>query len=129
MPFQWNVCGYCLKSRDSVEIPWATPQGEPKNQTPYYTMPRSRKQKGGNINAVNEEGRTELYFASEYDYVEEVRRLLADGADVNKATRDGFTPLYIASIQGHTDVVKALLEAGAMEPRCMLHQFVDILIL
>ncbi|KAG2485469.1 hypothetical protein HYH03_015845 [Edaphochlamys debaryana] len=65
------------------------------------------------LEAVDEEGRTALIFASRDGHLEVVKALLAAGARVEAADEDGSTPLMHASRHGHLEVVKALLAAGA----------------
>ena len=110
-------------------------------KTKKRRKPRSKKQKGGDLNsellgairngdlemvkrlleqgadinkATNSAGDTPLYVASEMGHVDVVTILLERGADINKATNSaGYTPLYVASEAGYEEVVKILLEKGA----------------
>ena len=67
---------------------------------------------GANVNQVDNHGRTPLYWASKFGYIEWVKYLLDKGAKINKEEQNGKTPLYIASEEGKKDVVKLLLNRG-----------------
>ena len=64
--------------------------------------------KGANVNGVDEDGWTALYWAEYGGSFECSRVLLEANADVNKAHIDGWTPLHIASYNGHPECVKVL---------------------
>lgn len=69
--------------------------------------------KGGDVNAKNNEGSTALTVAAESGHTELVKLLLAKNADPNVKTENGWTVLMYASQHGHNDVIKALLGSGA----------------
>ena len=75
--------------------------------------------KGADIDAKNEIGFTALHFASQFDRLEVVMRLMALGADPDGASgvppASDETPLAIAVRLGHADVADLLLAAGANE--------------
>jgi len=60
---------------------------------------------GVDVNSVDQEGRTALWFAANRGHVECGTALLNAKADVDKPDEDGFTPLHRASYQGHADCV------------------------
>lgn len=59
------------------------------------------------------DGRTPLMFAAQYDKDEYFADLLGAGADVNAKDNDGWTPLIYASLYGRSSEVESLLKAGA----------------
>lgn len=74
-----------------------------------------------NINSVmDSRGRTLLYTAALYGYIDAVKFLLSQGADqtIGASWKDMATPLHVASAQGHTEVVRYLLENGG-DPNCV----------
>jgi ankyrin repeat protein len=71
-------------------------------------------EKGANVNARDEAGRTALlWVAPARDNPEMVKFLIDKGADVNAKDNAGETALMIASSQSNPGIVTALLEAGA----------------
>jgi ankyrin repeat protein len=71
-------------------------------------------EKGANVNAKDETGKTVLHWvAPARDNPEMVKVLIAKGADVNAKDNAGDTALMIASSQSNPGIVTALLEAGA----------------
>lgn len=74
----------------------------------YYLIDR-----GANIEATDDEGRTALWWAARAGNYIALEILLRHGADPNKADRrHGITPLIIASRVGHVRIVRMLLEYG-----------------
>ena len=61
---------------------------------------------GGDLNSVDEYGRTALIWAADEGFVECVKILLEANADVNKADDDGWTSLIWASSRAHVECVK-----------------------
>ncbi len=57
--------------------------------------------------------RTPLHASAAYNFVDDLRREIAEGYDVNEADETGFTPLHSACFQSSYDTAKVLLEAGA----------------
>ena len=70
-------------------------------------------EKGADVNAKDNDGRTALMFAAEKGHTEIVQILLKKGADVNAEDEYGGTALMIAAENGHTEIIKLLLEKGA----------------
>ena len=71
-------------------------------------------EKGANVNARDEAGRTALlWVAPAKDNPEMVKFLIAKGAEVNAADNAGETALMIAAGQSNPGILTALLEAGA----------------
>ena len=65
---------------------------------------------GANINAVDYDNRTPLYFAAYDGHVDTVKSLLADdNLDISVKRNGGWTALHEASRFGHVDVTIALL--------------------
>ena len=65
------------------------------------------------IEEADKDGRTPLYYASQFNNLYVVRDLLDRGANIEAATYDGNTSLYVASERAHLDVVRELLARGA----------------
>lgn len=70
-------------------------------------------ERGGNINATDDDGETALMEAADSRRADAVRVLIANGANVNLADEDGETALMIAADEGNLEAVRLLLEAGA----------------
>ncbi|KAJ7542343.1 hypothetical protein O6H91_10G101800 [Diphasiastrum complanatum] len=68
---------------------------------------------GRNVDAIDENERTALLFASGMGSERCARLLVEAGADVNWQDKDGFTAIHIAAGYVHISVVKILLELGA----------------
>jgi signal recognition particle protein len=68
---------------------------------------------GRDVNCIDENERTALFFAAGMGSEKCVRLLTELGAEVQWQDKDGFSPLHIAAGYVHTNVVKALLEFGA----------------
>ena len=70
--------------------------------------------KGANIDATDDLGRTPLYLAALHGYGDVVDLLLAKGANAKKgASWKGYdTPLHVASAQGHEEIVRHLVARG-----------------
>ena len=60
---------------------------------------------GVDVNGVDEDGDTALYYAANRGFVDCLKVLLEANADV-KATSDGWTPLHTTSFSGHAECVK-----------------------
>jgi len=70
--------------------------------------------KGGNIDAADEEGRRPLHEAAFFGQEEMVRFLLANGAVMDAPIHPfGYTALWFAVAQGHESLAKCLIEKGA----------------
>ena len=70
-------------------------------------------QNGADVNAVQEDKRTALHFASKNGYVDVVQVLLQNGADVNAVAVNKWTALHYAVQEAHADVTKVLIQNGA----------------
>jgi hypothetical protein len=67
-----------------------------------------------NINAVDENGSTQLFIICHFDSPDHLKSLLNNGANPNIANPHGFTPLSVACNYGYPDHLKMLLSAGAV---------------
>ncbi|MAM71562.1 MAG: hypothetical protein CMP91_10510 [Gammaproteobacteria bacterium] len=65
------------------------------------------------VNAVQPDGMTALFWATYYDETDVVRLLLNAGANPNIENRYGMTPLIQAAMNGNSDMISMLLDAGA----------------
>jgi|GEM_PF-2068094 ankyrin repeat protein len=71
-------------------------------------------EKGANVDATNEYGKTALMFAIALDRTDLIKILLENGANINARDSNGDTVLMLASSYGcSSDIVKLLLERGA----------------
>ena len=70
-------------------------------------------EEGADLNAVDKNRATALYWASLWGRSEIVKMLIEAGADVNAVDVDGETALHFASRWGYSEIVKMLEEAGA----------------
>jgi hypothetical protein len=69
-------------------------------------------EKGAEVNAGDEHGRTALMAASEEGRLDVVKLLQEQGADVNARDETGVTAVMKACANGHLGVVKELLKGG-----------------
>lgn len=69
-------------------------------------------QNEANVNDVDGNGRTALWWAAEEGHVECVTALLDAKADVDKAENNGNTPLHEASFFGHVECVRVCRLCG-----------------
>jgi len=61
---------------------------------------------GVDVNAVDQEGRTALWWAANESHLEYPTALINAKADVSKANKYDRTPLHIASANGHVECVQ-----------------------
>ncbi len=66
-----------------------------------------------NVDAVEADGATALYWAAQRDNLEIADLLIAAGANVRAATRYNVTPLSLACLNGNASLIEHLLKAGA----------------
>ena len=66
----------------------------------------------GDVNAVDEHGRSLLFYAARYDQTDSVKQLLEAGCNPNITDNYGKTPLHEAIEKGCLDVAKVLLKEG-----------------
>ena len=69
-------------------------------------------ERGGNVDARDNDSCTPLHWASEQAHPGVVRSLLERGADAGARDNDNCTPLHCASQQGYLEVVRVLIEHG-----------------
>jgi len=65
------------------------------------------------INALQADGMSALFWAVYYDQADIVNLLIDAGADANIANRYGLTPLIQAAINGNGEIMSLLVDAGA----------------
>ena len=71
------------------------------------------------INAKDNQGNTQLYYACEDDNIEDVEILLKLGADVNEKNSLQWTPLHMAAYYGRFEIAKLLIQNGAnIDAKC-----------
>lgn len=68
---------------------------------------------GADVNAVDVDGETALFFSMVSGNNEVARRLVQQGASPAKSNNEGVTPLMMASDKGNLEAVRLFLEAGA----------------
>ena len=89
---------------------------ENRNQPcePDYTqIVRLLLERGTDINAQDEWGRSALMIAADAGYLETVKLLLDWEANVHLKDLRGYTALMRAAWKGHLDIVTALIDRGA----------------
>jgi hypothetical protein len=70
---------------------------------------------GADINAQDDDGRTALHLAIQYDKKEAVKFLIEKGADVNSLTKVKTNALYMAEEKKNVEMIELLKKAGARE--------------
>jgi ankyrin repeat protein len=68
---------------------------------------------GARVDAVDEYGRTPLYWAAEKGHKEVVKMLIERGNKVDAADKNGMTPLHWAAQNGHKEIAGMLIAGGA----------------
>ncbi len=79
----------------------------------HYAILKRLIDKGGDVNARNQDGITPLDFAIAKGDVEFIKLLIDKGGDVNARNQDGITPLHWAIAKGDVEIVRVLLASGA----------------
>ena len=70
-------------------------------------------EKGANVNAEDNYGKTPLLWASRNGHKGIVELLIDNGANIEARNEYGYTPLLLASYRGHIKIVKLLIDNGA----------------
>ncbi|RFU26911.1 hypothetical protein B7463_g9427, partial [Scytalidium lignicola] len=70
-------------------------------------------EKGADVNMVDEDGRTPLFYAVQLEYKTIIKLLLEKGADLEMKDYNGWMPLFYAVKYGRKAIVKLLLENDA----------------
>lgn len=76
--------------------------------------------------AVNEDGKTPLFYATHRNLAEVIHALVRAGARVNHADKLGFTALHYACHEHHREAIEALLESGADVNMTSKNQFTPL---
>ena len=69
-------------------------------------------QKGGDVNATDEKGRSPLFIAARQGQLETVKILIQNKADVNLCSKTSDSPLIVAAYNGFLSVVQELIKNG-----------------
>ena len=69
-------------------------------------------EKGANVNALDAESNTPLYYASETGNTAVFEKLVEQNADVSMKDKNGWNALHIAASKGRTPIVDILLKSG-----------------
>jgi ankyrin repeat protein len=69
--------------------------------------------RGIDVNAKSDNGRTALWWACQMGYEDVARQLLDRGAGIRAKNQEGHTPLFAAAMGAHPQIVRLLLERGA----------------
>ena len=69
--------------------------------------------KGADVNAKDNDGRTQLHRAAYNGHKDMAKLLIAKGSDANAKDNAGWTPLYYAAQNGQKDVVELLIAKDA----------------
>jgi ankyrin repeat protein len=85
---------------------------QPSDQD-YTEIVRLLLNRGADINAQDEWGRTALMIAADGGYLETVKLLLDWEANVHLRDSNGNKALMRAAWKGHLEIVRSLLERGA----------------
>ena len=93
-------------STDAAAQNWIGWTGE------HVELTRILLERGGDVDARDNDNCTPLHWASEQAHPEVVRSLLKRGADAGARDNDNSTPLHCASQQGHLEVVRVLVKHG-----------------
>jgi ankyrin repeat protein len=79
----------------------------------YFEMVLDLIQKGVDVNARDEYGRTPLMLTSEIGHTEIAEFLIQKGADINARDADGWTSLMHASRNGNMQIAKLFIQHNA----------------
>lgn len=88
----------------------AAPRAQSQDPTDEITQ---LLQKGQDVNAQDEQGRTPLFLAVQANNEKLVQTILRFDPDTNIASKDGQTPLHIAASNGNIEIASLLVSKGA----------------
>ena len=72
-------------------------------------------EKGANVNAADEDGKTALMYAALCDAKETAELLIEKGADVNAVNDNGETALMMATKKNNKEIADLLIKTGAKQ--------------
>jgi len=70
-------------------------------------------EKGADVRARSQWGKTPLHYACSYGRTELVLKLIKKGADIGASDKWGQTPLHYACVYGNSELALMLIEKGA----------------
>lgn len=106
-------CVYVMCLSRDVVSEYETPWWQAARKADEEKLKEILEDEGRDVNIIDENKRTAIFFAAGLGSEKCVRFLVEAGADVHWQDKDGYSALHIAAGYVHTSVVKVLLEFGA----------------